>query len=225
MAKITRVAQRIFASTAPAGASVGGVIKFGSVAAGDPVPSTDVSVIQSLSAWLNGWLYAIVGENGPVMEDMNAVMFVITTQLAYLFQAGIAEWDTDTSYYTGSLVNVSGVVYVSLTDGNSAHAVTNTTYWAVWGQNTAAASTSTSMSAAIDYYRVDASGGAVTMTLPALASNLNKKFRVKKIDSSANAVTVKGNGSELVDFANTFLLESPGASIDLVATASCWDIV
>lgn len=224
MAKISRAYQKIFGSAAP-GAGVGSVGKFGSLAAGSPTPSTSLSVIQALAAWTEGWLTAVIGNNGPCMEDMNGFCFVVTTQLAYLLQQGVQEWDATTPYYKGSLTNVAGILYISLTDNNVNHATTDTTYWAIAGQNTVGVAGNTVMDPVVDYYRVDASGGAVQMTLPPLAANLNKKFRVKKIDVTANIVTVKGNAAELVDFANTYDLAFPGDSADLIGQVASWDIV
>lgn len=40
--------------------------------------------------------------------------------------------------------------------------------------------------------RVDASGGAVALTLPPVASSSGLEFHVKKVDSSLNAVTFVG---------------------------------
>lgn len=54
---------------------------------------------------------------------------------------------------------------------------------------------------------VDASAGARTITLPALADvETGFPVRVKKTDSSANIVTVDGNLAETIDGATTFLL-------------------
>ncbi|SEB24791.1 hypothetical protein [Paraburkholderia sartisoli] len=50
---------------------------------------------------------------------------------------------------------------------------------------------------------VDATGGNNTQTLPAAASATGREFVIKKKDASANTVTVKGNGTELIDGANT----------------------
>ncbi|PNA42272.1 hypothetical protein, partial [Pseudomonas sp. MPR-AND1A] len=85
MAKLSRVTQKIFGSSAGAN-QIG---KFGSYAAGSPVISSDPTVIQSLSNWLTGWFGAVVGGNSPAIEDMNAVCFVYAYQLAYLMQQGI----------------------------------------------------------------------------------------------------------------------------------------
>lgn len=223
MAKISRAYQKIFGSAAP-GSGVGSVGKFGSLASGSPASSTSLSVIQSLAAWTEGWLTAVIGNNGPPMEDMNGFCFVVTTQLAYLLQQGVQEWDATTAYYKGSLTNVAGVLYISLTDNNVNNATTDTVNWAIQGQNTAGVSGDTAMDPVVDYYRVDASGGPVVMTAPTLAGNLNKKFRVKKIDSSANIVQVKGNGAELIDFANAYDLAFPGDSIDMTGQVAAWDV-
>lgn len=117
MAKINRFHQKIFAENAP-GSGAGGVGKFGSLAAGTPTLSTDPATIMSLSNFSDGWLSAIIGNNSPAIEDMNALFYVITRQLAYLLQAGIAEWDPTTAYYSNSSVMHQGVVYISKTNNN-----------------------------------------------------------------------------------------------------------
>lgn len=50
---------------------------------------------------------------------------------------------------------------------------------------------------------VDASGGAVTVTLPPAAGADARPYYIKKIDSSANAVTIDGDGAETIDGAAT----------------------
>jgi hypothetical protein len=51
---------------------------------------------------------------------------------------------------------------------------------------------------------VDATAGAVTITLPAASSNAGRIYNIKKIDASANSVTIDPNGAELIDGAATF---------------------
>lgn len=130
MAKILRKLQKIFGSTA--GANEIGEI--GSFAAGSPAYSTDPDDIQSLSNYLQGWYGVVVGQNSPAIQDMNALDYLITRQLAYLFQAGVAEYDSGTTYYIGSLVNSGGILYSSITDDNVGNAVTNATYWRVFAE-------------------------------------------------------------------------------------------
>ena len=59
---------------------------------------------------------------------------------------------------------------------------------------------------------VDASAGAVTITLPTAVTSLGYTPKVVKSDASANAVTVKGNGAELINAANTDVLSTQYAS-------------
>ncbi len=49
----------------------------------------------------------------------------------------------------------------------------------------------------------DATSGAITVNLPAAAGCSGRKYNVKKIDVSANTVTLDGNGSETIDGATT----------------------
>jgi hypothetical protein len=72
----------------------------------------------------------------------------------------------------------------------------------------------------------DASGGAITINLPA-ASNSNKLFRIKKVDSSANTVTISRAGSDLIDGATTYVLTIQYQAADVVAgtTANQWNLL
>lgn len=124
-AKLARVVQKIFGSSA--GSDQRAV--FGSLAAGAPAFSSDPATIQSLSNYLGGWFSAVIGGNSPAMEDMNSLQFLNSYQLAYGFQAGVPEWETNTEYFIGSFVSSSGVLYVSKTDNNLGNAVTDTTNW------------------------------------------------------------------------------------------------
>ena len=96
---------------------------FGSLASGLGAFSTDPEVIQSNGNYLGGWFSSVLGGNSPAIEDMNSLHFLYAYQLAYLMQAGIAEWDVDTEYFTGSLVSSAGRVYESLIDNNLSNAV------------------------------------------------------------------------------------------------------
>lgn len=132
MSKITRVAAQIFGSTA----STNQIAKYGSLAASAPVrydgttALANVATIQSLSNWLQGWFAGVEGASSPAIEDLNAYCFVIAYQIAYCLQEGVPEWDSSTTYYIGSVANDSyGNLYVSLTDNNLNHALTNTTHW------------------------------------------------------------------------------------------------
>lgn len=73
---------------------------------------------------------------------------------------------------------------------------------------------------------VDASSGAITITLPTAASATNGfEVTVKKTDSSANAVTVDGNGAETIDGATTLVLSNQNNSATLRCDGSNWILV
>lgn len=67
------------------------------------------------------------------------------------------------------------------------------------------------------FYPVDCTSGAITVTLP-LAVNYNfKKYCIKKVDSSANAVTVGVSGSDNIDGASTTTLTAQYDSVIVVS--------
>lgn len=70
----------------------------------------------------------------------------------------------------------------------------------------------------------DASGGAVTVNLPASSGN-KAMFVIKKTDSSANTVTVDGNAAETIDGGATAVLTRQFESITLVCDGSNWHII
>lgn len=115
MAALPRVFHKIFGATGTSD-NFG---KFGSAKAGSAITTKDLATIMALSAWDTGWQDAIVGSNkAPVLEEMNAHMFVHSTQMGYLFQSGIPEYNASTTYYIGSVVRVGAYWYRSLVDNN-----------------------------------------------------------------------------------------------------------
>ena len=129
MAKLTRYTQQVFGSTA----GTAQMAEFGSLAAGTPLTYSGTTItpaiVQALSQYLSGWLSAVIGSNSPAIEDMNALCYLFAYQLAYGFEMGIAEWDSATTYYIGSMVNSAGTIYASLINANLNNAVTNGTDW------------------------------------------------------------------------------------------------
>lgn len=128
MAKIVRSTQKIFG----ANAAQNQVTEFGSIKAGGAVYSKNVNDIQT-EAFEGGWSDALQDDYAPYRQDRNALDFVMTSQLAYLFQEGIPEWDSGTTYYKGAIVKVvasngAAQLYVSLADNNT-YTFTNTSYW------------------------------------------------------------------------------------------------
>lgn len=126
MSKILRAVQKIFAGSLSAPSNIS---QFGSLKAGAANYSLDPKVIQALSNYLQGWNGATVGNSSPPMQDRNALDYLFSRQIAYLMQAGLAEWDADTTYFTDSFCSNAGVVYISKTDNNTGNLVTDTNNW------------------------------------------------------------------------------------------------
>lgn len=128
MAKLERVTAKVFASDAPAD-KIG---QFGSALAGTKLETGDVSTIQALPAYTEGWSSAVISQrNYPVLQETNGVMKNMTYQTAYIMQNGIAEYDPNTEYYAGSICKGIGNTnqYASWDDENVGNAVTNSLYW------------------------------------------------------------------------------------------------
>lgn len=71
----------------------------------------------------------------------------------------------------------------------------------------------------------NASTGAMTITLYAASGNTGRELQIKKIDSSANFVTVDGNASETIDGDETFALELEKECITIHCDGTNWVVV
>tara|TARA_R110000751_G_scaffold112189_4_gene211035 strand:+ start:6793 stop:7281 length:489 start_codon:yes stop_codon:yes gene_type:complete len=70
----------------------------------------------------------------------------------------------------------------------------------------------------------DASGGAFSITLKAASGLAGFVVKVKKTDSSANAVTADGSGSETIDGATTQAISARYTSLSMVCDGTNWHI-
>ena len=101
---------------------------------------------------------------------------------------------------------------------------TGATSFFTTGSNRTVTATTTATDA--DYLILcNATTGAITVNLPAAASSNNVQFIIKKIDSSANTVTVQANGAELIDGANTKQLGSQYLSAHVYCNGTQWYII
>lgn len=186
MARINRVTQKIFAGAA----SNNGV--FGSGQLGLNTVSNDLAVLQAGAAWPLGWNSAIEGASKfPILEEFQALNYINTTQLSYLFQQGIPEWDAGTTYYANSICTGAGnlKVYASLTNGNLNNAVTDATNWILLIDFT---NTRTRLTANTAYYVAttgnDANPG--TAALPWLTIQKAINYVYQNIDTAGYSITI-----------------------------------
>lgn len=225
MSKILRKTARLFGSAS----GFHQVAKFGSLAAGSPVFSTDPDVIQSLPQFLSGWYAAVIGDNSPTIQDMNALCLVYAYQLAYLMQAGIAEWSATTTYYIGSLANVGGIVYASTTDNNLNNAVTDATHWMLQC-NAGVTPIST------DNYNVSRFDREVNYTtsttnmstaLPTAVGIAGTDITLKKLDGSTGSVSISTQSAQTMDGrpSGEVVLRSRNDFATFRSDGANWDII
>jgi hypothetical protein len=130
--KLARYFQKLFGTVDLAD---GRVAKFGSLAGGSPAFAANPADVQSQPQFTEGWVEAVMGLNYPAIEDENALDYLWGYQLAYLFQQGVPEWESTTTYYFGSIVTGvgTGMIYTCVNDnagaGQSGNVVTNGNFW------------------------------------------------------------------------------------------------
>ena len=134
MAKIERKTQKIFCADAETTElAVFGTMK-NIVNNEQPVYSNDVETLQSNAAFLLGFQSAVVSGFAPFLEELNGVLYVITTQLAYLLTNGIPEYDENTTYFIGDMVKIIDnnipIIKYSVIDNNIGNSTSDTNYWA-----------------------------------------------------------------------------------------------
>lgn len=105
----------------------------GSKNAGNPQYSVDVETLQSLSNWETGMRALVTSTLAPYLQDQNSIFYVITSQLAYLFQAGIAEWNSQTEYVANrSVVFKNGKIYVAIANSLNVEPEVTANWGASW---------------------------------------------------------------------------------------------
>ncbi|MFJ7269423.1 hypothetical protein ACIQV3_22725 [Streptomyces sp. NPDC099050] len=71
---------------------------------------------------------------------------------------------------------------------------------------------------------VDATAGAITITLISAASTPNQ-YTIKKVDASVNTVTIDGAGSETIDGAATKVLTTQWETVTVIPSGGNWYVV
>lgn len=125
---LDRKYQKIFGgSLTPTGnISVYGTKKEGNVSYSD-----NLDLIQS-NNWLLGMIGGTSSDKAPYLQDLNGIFYTITKQLAYIFQAGIPEWESQTEYFANkSFVSYGGNIYIALQDNTNKQPNTELAYWQV----------------------------------------------------------------------------------------------
>lgn len=140
MGKLARFTQYLFGTGSTNGSRFA---VFGSLQSGSPVAYagsaiTPALVQQNLAGFQNGWDGAAIGvaqgAASPAIQDTNALDFLTFYQLCYLYQMGIPEYDGSTTYYSNSILQSGGSVYVTTygsASGVSGQSPPNATYYSL----------------------------------------------------------------------------------------------
>lgn len=75
------------------------------------------------------------------------------------------------------------------------------------------------------FYLCNATSGAITVSLPPAAAYSGYRFYIKKVDATANTVTIDGDGAETIDGAATQVIAVPMLCLTVVSDGSNWWIV
>lgn len=120
----------------------------------------------------------------------------------------------------------NGVPVFTIADGGT---ITLTGSISSGGSYAAAIITTTSASYAVlstDYTILgNAVSNNITVNLPTAASAIRRVLNIKKIDASANTVTIDANGSELIDGVLTQVLTLIYESITIQSDGSAWYVI
>lgn len=88
----------------------------------------------------------------------------------------------------------------------------------------ATVTTSTTLDNTYDVVLVDATAAAVTITLPAAASNTGRQYYIKKIDA-VNPVTIDANASETIDGQTDWVMHLIRSALHLYCDGTNWWII
>lgn len=211
------------------------------VTAGDNVTVT--ATFGSIPA--GSWQLAISGDTtatATVTPSGNDAPIVFDTDTLGVTAGGTYWWRLrnttgDRTYLQGRL-HVSGTTGGTITDANvtvtvnAAAAVTVSAPVGLTGADgvaqvptETATSGSTTPAAATGLVLADATAGNVTVNLPPAASNADRVLHVKRIDATANTVTIDGDGAETIDGATTASLAVQYESVTLGCDGTEWWIL
>ncbi len=203
---LTRTHQKIFSENA---ANNG---QFGSLQSGTKVETPDISVLQALAAYQEGWSDAVIsGEELPSLEEFNGLHKIETEQLQYLLNKGIPEYSADAEYYIGDIQREVGgtKLYKSITNNNIGNALTDIANWEIYydpdngvfdnvtinnklnTQPNAATILNNEITCTGAYMVIDTEGGAATDDLDTINGGNDGDKILISINNSARKITIR----------------------------------
>lgn len=147
------------------------------------------------------------------------------------FPVVVTAWSSTISYSMGAIVQDAsgyGLFYVSLTNNNLNNALaTSVSNWRRLGGNNRTVSTNTTILATDELLRSNSTSGNLTHTLPACSTtSIGTRIKIKDVGTGGNTTSVKGNGTDNIDGANTYanVLHQYDA-IEVQNSGSTWDVL
>lgn len=135
MSRLARITQLLFGTGGNVGTGGYGAAAGGNTAT-ELATSSSLATIMGTSQYAAGWLGATLGASKfPAIEDMNAMDYLLSSQIAYILQQGVPEYDAGTTYWQKNIVCKPGTyqLYGSVTDSNTGNALTSTANWLFLG--------------------------------------------------------------------------------------------
>ena len=194
-----------------------------------PVDGTNGFRVNGIITWtvadLSGW--ATTSVNGStkywvrIRRTSPAAITLPVEELIQTVTSILYTWDADGNLDIASVtapigtfsdsLTVSGVPVVTGVPGSLIPVVTITTDTVITQANV--------------IVLANASSGNILVTLPATSGDAGRNYSIKKIDSTANLVTISGINSETIDGGLTATLTLQYENIPVVADGSNWHIL
>jgi hypothetical protein len=227
MAKLTRKHQKIFCDVAPTNKL--GV--FGSLAAGSPAYSDDPDTIQSLAAYGAGLGSALINNAPPAIQDIDGLCNLFTRQIGYLLQTGIPEYDVNTTYYIGSIVNYGNDLYVSVADDNINNAFYLTTKWMLFKSKKVTRYTGWGVTPAYNDYIVEMDGTTAGFdppyyfTLPTPTATNKGRVIILKHLCAGGDITVGSSGGVTIDDSENISVTPIYSKKMFISNGTNWEVI
>ena len=204
----------------------------------DGSATTDVLTVQGLARQLvlkNGtyelWVGAGVG--GAIYQNVNGAQIhrfvgdmLGEGSLQVSNQLYVADAITPTSFLTIDTASSGTVSYFITGGGTRRHTFSEPLVVAgAVGTATRTEISNYSITTSDSLILADASSLSLLITLPSVTDANKMQFTIKKIDSSANTVTIDGNGSETIDGATTAVITMQWESVTVQSNGTAWYIL
>lgn len=142
----------------------------------------------------------------------------------------VSAWSSTVSYSMGQIVQDSsgyGLFYVSITNNNLNNALSSVSNWRRLGGNIRTVSTNTTLAITDELVRSNSTSGNLTHTLPACSTTpIGTRIMVKDVGTGGNTTSVKGNGTDNVDGANTYATDlTQYDSLTVMNNGTSWDVI